>query len=170
MDRKQLLTLAGMAAATVVCLTAIWLAARQPLAGPPQSAASALVLAVRWLLAPGFCLFAGIGVTANRRFFSPEAIDGGRPAADHFLEINLRYNQNTLEQTVLAAIAWTGLAVAVPERSAALIPVLAGLFVAGRLSFWIGYLMAPWARAFGLALTFYPTAGTLVWLGIRAIG
>jgi len=30
------------------------------------------------------------------------------------LQINLRYNQNTLEQTVLAAVAWSGLGLALP--------------------------------------------------------
>jgi hypothetical protein len=33
-----------------------------------------------------------------------------RTPSSHSFEINLRYNQNTLEQTVLAVIAWTGLA------------------------------------------------------------
>jgi hypothetical protein len=34
----------------------------------------------------------------------------------------------------------------------------------GRLAFWIGYLYAPWARAFGMGLTAYPTFGALVYL------
>jgi hypothetical protein len=128
-----------------------------------------LALAVRWLLVPGLCLLAGIGFTASRRFFSEEAVDGGAPASRGAFEINLRYNMNTLEQTVLAAIAWTGLALALPAPDLGLIPALAGLFAAGRAAFWLGYLYAPWARAFGLGLTFYPTVAALVWLALRAL-
>jgi hypothetical protein len=69
---------------------------------------------------------------------------------------------------VLAAIAWTGLALALSARDLSLIPALAGLFAAGRVAFFAGYLYAPWARAFGLSLTFYPTIAALVWLAARA--
>jgi hypothetical protein len=54
---------------------------------------------------PGLCLLAGIGAAADRRFFSADAIDGTRTPQSRGLEVNLRYNRNTLEQTVLAAIA-----------------------------------------------------------------
>lgn len=168
MGRKQILILLGMLAAAVVCVTvASW-----GLNGPaPELAvtgpAGRLAFAAQWLLVPGLCLLAGIGLTANRRFFTESAIDGGRPEGASAFEINLRYNQNTLEQTVLAAVAWTGLALVLPASQLGLIPALAGLFAVGRATFWIGYLMAPWARAFGLGLTFYPTAVSLVWLAAQ---
>jgi hypothetical protein len=128
-----------------------------------------LAFAVRWLLVPGLCLLVGIGFTANRRFLSAEAIDGGPPRGPGAFDINLRYNTNTLEQTVLAAIAWTGLALTLPAGDLGLIPALAGLFAAGRATFWLGYLYAPWARAFGLGLTFYPTIAALIWLAAQAV-
>jgi hypothetical protein len=131
--------------------------------------AARLAYAIKWLLVPGLCLFAGIAMTANRRFFSPDAMNGTRAPQSPNLEINLRYNQNTLEQTVLAAIAWAGLALALPADRLQLIAMLAVLFAGGRILFWIGYLIAPWARAFGFGLTFYPTAAALVWLAWRAI-
>jgi hypothetical protein len=108
-------------------------------------------------------------MVANRRFFLPEAIDGSPAPESHTLEINLRYNQNTLEQTVLAAIAWTGLALALPHDRLALIPALAILFVVARALFWIGYLIAPGARAVGFGLTFYPTVLAFIWLAARAL-
>ena len=169
MIRKQLLVAAGILPAVVVCLAAF---VSLHLGGPAAQAVSAgdrLAYAARWLLAPGICLLAGVGMTGNRRFFSKEAIDGTREPADHALEINLRYNQNTLEQTVLAAVAWTGLALTLAPQDLRLIPALAGLFVVGRAAFWIGYLMAPWARAFGLGLTFYPTAVSLIWLVVQTV-
>lgn len=85
------------------------------------------------------------------------------------LDINLRYNRNTLEQTVLAAVAWTGLALELPQDRLWIVPELAVLFAAGRAAFWIGYLMAPWARAFGLGLTFYPTVAAYLWLAGRLL-
>jgi hypothetical protein len=166
MLRKQLLIVLGMAAAVAVCLVT-WRYALGRGDAAPVTAAARLALAVRWLLVPGLCLLAGIGMTANQRFLREDAIDGG-PAGGAF-EINRRYNLNTLEQTVLAAIAWTGLSLQLAPRDLTVIPALAALFGAGRLAFWLGYLYAPWARAFGLGLTFYPTAATLVWLAARTL-
>src|SRR6185503_18536006 len=131
--------------------------------------AARLAFAARWLLVPALCLLAGIGLTANRRFFIEDAIDGSPAPQSNALQINLRYNQNTLEQTVLAAIAWSGLALALPHERLGLIPLLAIFFATGRATFWLGYLIAPWARAFGLGLTFYPTVAALIWLAATAL-
>jgi len=106
---------------------------------------------------------------ANQRFFVADAIDGARASQSRLLEITLRYNQNTLEQTVLAAIAWAGLAVALPHEMLTLIPAMAIVFIAGRALFWIGYLIAPVARALGLGLSAYPTFAALVWLAWRGM-
>jgi hypothetical protein len=67
---------------------------------------------------------------------SGSARDGTRSPANYNLEINLRYNQNTVEQVILAAIAWFGLAVTLPVRSLYLIPAMAAAFVVGRARFW----------------------------------
>jgi hypothetical protein len=58
------------------------------------------------------------------RGFYADAIDGTRTPANHGLEIGLRYNLNTLEQTALAAIAWLGLAGGVPHTGLAFIPAM----------------------------------------------
>jgi hypothetical protein len=172
MLRKQAFVLVGMAFA-VAALALLWMrgAVHLPFPVPDgDDAAARLAFAARWLLLPGFSLLAGIGMVANRRFFVPDAIDGSRTPENSALEINLRYNQNTLEQLVLAAIAWTGLALALPHDRLALIPALAILFAVARAFFWIGYLITPTARALGFALTFYPTVAAFVWLGVRALG
>ena len=169
MTRKQILILLGMLAATAVCMAVAWLSlGRAPAAD--LATAERLALAARWMLVPGLCLLAGVGLTANRRFLSEQAIDGGAAVPGSAFDINLRYNLNTLEQAALAAIAWSGLALTLRPQNLSLIPALAGLFAVGRITFWIGYLFAPWARAFGLGLTFYPTAAALVWLAMRAVG
>jgi hypothetical protein len=164
--KKQVLILIGMAAA-LVAVVAVGRHALGAHDAGPVATAERLALAGRWLLVPGLCLMAGIGATANQRFLRADFIDGQRPSGPGFMDINLRYNQNTLEQTVLAAIAWTGLALELRPQDLSLIPALAGLFAVGRATFWIGYLYAPWARAFGLGLTAYPTFAALVWLAFR---
>lgn len=171
MLRKQVFVALGMMAAVFVLIflyNTPGIAARfAPPLGDDESAR--LAYAARWLLAPALCLLAGVGAMANRRFFSPDAMDGTRAPQSRSLEINLRYNQNTLEQTVLAAAAWAGLALILPHERLGLIGMLAVVFALGRALFWIGYLIAPWARAVGFGLTFYPTAVALVWLAVRAL-
>jgi hypothetical protein len=169
MARKQILIALGMLAAVAACLATWRLSLGQGPAADP-GVAERLGLAARWMLVPALTLLVGIGLTANRRFFAAQQIDGGEAPAGSPFDINQRYNRNTLEQTVLAAVAWTGLALALAPQDLSLIPALAVLFGVGRAAFWIGYLMAPWARAFGLGLTFYPTAAALVWLAVRAAG
>jgi hypothetical protein len=48
-----------------------------------------------------------------------------------------------------------------------LIPAMAIVFIAGRALFWIGYLIAPVARALGMGLSAYPTFAALIWLASR---
>lgn len=170
MLRKQVLIGIGMLAAVAICLLTVFGSWSLAVA-PPVSAEAGdrLAFVARWLLVPGLCLLAGIGMTANQRFLKADAIDGERSVGPGAFEVNLRYNQNTLEQTVLAAIAWAGLALASPLDDLSLIPKLALLFGVGRAAFWIGYLYAPWARAFGMGLTAYPSFGALVWLAWRAL-
>jgi hypothetical protein len=168
--RKQLIGFAGAAMAFLVVIL-VWFYAPPFFAQmtlPPDDVAARLAYVAHWLLVPGLTLLAGVWVAARRGFF-PDAIDGTRTPVSHNLEINLRYNQNTLEQVVLAAIAWTGLALALPRAQLFLIPEMALLFGVGRLAFWIGYLIYPMGRAFGMVLTILPTIGAFGWLVWQAI-
>jgi hypothetical protein len=165
MLRKQLAVAVGMGAAVIVLLYLWQHLAKLPLPRPDgNDQAARLAFVAHWLLLPAMALLAGILAIANQRFFIAGAIDGGRSPGGWFLEVTLRYNQNTLEQIVLAAIAWSGLALVLPHEQLGLIPGLAILFFAGRIIFWIGYLIAPAGRAFGLGLTAYPTFAALFWL------
>ena len=163
--RKQLLVAAqSVAAALVVVMVGLHASSLFATSLPAaDDLATRLAFALRWLLAPGCSLLAGVQVAAGRGFHA-DAIDGTPTPKSRLLEITLRYNRNTVEQVLLAAIAWLGLALAVPHAALALIPAMAGLFVAGRLLFWIGYLALPVARAFGMVLTALPTIAAYVWL------
>src|SRR5882672_4123048 len=166
MFRKQLVTIVGAAVGMVVVF-AVWIYRPHFAAAalPSEDTASRLAYAARWLLLPGVTLMMGI-MAAARRGFIRGAIEGTRTPDHYGLEITLRYNQNTLEQTVLAAIAWIGLALALPRDQLNVIPAMAYLFFFGRITFWIGYRLHPLARAFGMVLTALPTViayGWLVW-------
>ena len=169
--RQQLIGIAGALPAFII-VPATLLHARELFAFvalPPDGAADRLAFAIHWMLWPGLCLLAGI-VVAARRGFVPDAIDGTRTPASHSLEINLRYNQNTLEQIVLACPAWAALAVSLPLDSLCLIPAMAMLFVVGRAAFWIGYVLHPMGRAFGMVLTVLPTLASYGWLAWQMSG
>jgi hypothetical protein len=105
MSRKQLLILGGMLAAVAVGIIVVFYVDWGRPDPAPANAGERLAFAARWLLVPGLALFAGIGLTANQRFLKADAIDGERRVDSNAFEINLRYNQNTLEQTILAAVA-----------------------------------------------------------------
>ena len=165
--RKQLIGIGGsIPAFIIVALTAEHASGLYAFVSlPADDAGSRLAYALQWLLLPGLCLLVGV-ITAARRGFIADAIDGTRTPASHSLEINLRYNLNTLEQSLLAAIAWLNLATVLPRPQLVIIPAMATLFAVGRLTFFIGYLIYPMGRAFGMVLTVLPTLGAygyLVW-------
>ena len=163
--RKQLVGIAGALPAFVV--VALTLDHAGSLFGfvalPADDLSSRLAFALRWMMLPGISLLLGV-IVAGRRGFLADAIDGTRAPASRSLEINLRYNQNTLEQTLLACIAWSGLATSLPIEQMVLIPAMAALFAIGRAAFWIGYLIYPMGRAFGMVLTVLPTIASYAWL------
>lgn len=168
--RKQLVVVAGAMPAFMVVLLAARYASK--LFGfaalPADNIAARLAFAAQWLMVPGLTLLAGVWV-AGRRGFLADAVDGTRSPSSHSLEINLRYNQNTLEQTLLAAIAWINLSLVLPHERLVLIPAASILFGIGRATFWIGYLIYPTARAFGMVMTVLPTIAAYVWLVWRAL-
>lgn len=107
-------------------------------------------------------LAATIGNVARLRFFSPTDIAGGASTAGS-TDVN-RANallQNTLEQVALAVPIHVALAVLVAS-AVPLILALSTLFSVGRFLFWIGYAHGARSRAFGFALTFYPSVAGLI--------
>lgn len=109
-------------------------------------------------------LIAGILVVAQQRFWSSDYADGSAPVDGSRLDINRRYLTNTLEQSVIATVGLLALSVTVARDNIAYLPALASLFVIGRMCFWVGYHINPYARAFGLVLTLAPTLGVYVFL------
>lgn len=110
------------------------------------------------LLALGLCLTFCIGRMATHRFLSPEDIDGDPRRSDSPKGLELqKILQNTLEQVVLAAIAYTIWPTLAPEKWLGVLLVAPVLFVLGRILFITRHSHGATGRAFGFALTFYPT-------------
>jgi uncharacterized membrane protein YecN with MAPEG domain len=114
------------------------------------------IIVIAWLVA-------AIANVARIRFFSERDIAGGSAeAGSNEIRVAGSILQNTFEQAGLAII--THLVVAATlSRSSALITALVCLFALGRLLFWTGYARGAKSRAFGFALTFYPSV--LAFLG-----
>lgn len=154
MTREQQQVMGGMVLASV--LTAAALVAAYFLSGNGADfiRMSAPVASSLIALALVFC----IGNIAKKRFFNADIIDGA--ASDtpgSAVAVDKAVLQNTLEQTVLAAIVYNGLAAVAPGIAPTLLPVLVTLFLLGRAFFVFGYRQGAGGRAFGFALTFYPT-------------
>lgn len=176
LDRTQQGVLRNMLAALAVSLAALaaaiwwqpaWLT---PLAALPQR----LLFTLQWDAALPLCLALAIGSLARHRFFAPADIDGSglAPGTDR-ARVLQSVLQNTLEQTVLAVLAHLVWTAAMPRAWLAAIPAAVALFVVGRALFAFGYSRGAAARAFGFALTFYPTVlltlvavATLLWRAV----
>ena len=117
-----------------------------------------ITFVLKWEVVTALMLMIGIGTVARKRFFGP-GIDG-KPTPD--LEIDRIYVQNTLEQAFLAVLAHLGLLAHLSPEQLRIIPVLVLLWALGRILFWVGFKMSPTGRAFGFALTFYPTVTAIL--------
>lgn len=129
--------------------------------GPPAPLSQRLATAIMVDLTVVAWLAGGIANVARLRFFSPTDIAGsGRTDASTAVRDASAVLQNTLEQVALAVPVHIAAAVMI-ERSATLSIALGLMFTIGRTAFWRGYSHGAQARAFGFAMTFYPTLVTL---------
>ncbi len=176
LDDAQRRVMRNMLAALTLSVAALaWAAvAGPPFLLPPVDAASPFVWALTWDAGILVCLIVAIGNLARHRFFTPADIDGGGLTAGteraHVFQAVL---QNTLEQTVIAVLSHLFWAAVMPFGAQAALPVAAALFVVGRICFAAGYAGGAGARAFGFALTFYPTViltvSAFAWMIWRAV-
>jgi hypothetical protein len=114
-----------------------------------------IVFALRCQLFPALMLFAGIEAVAILRGL--ELISGRlAQTAGHSLHIHQRYVANTVEQLVPFSLVTIALST-FPTVDMRVIPTMAGLFVLGRVLFWIGYIVDPLYRALGMTITAVPT-------------
>ena len=174
-DAEQRRVLRGIAGALAVAVLVlgVGIAVTGPLVPPLPRLEDRLAYALRCDLFVVAWLAAGIAAVARARFLSPGDIGGaGLGAAGSGLAVARAVLQNTLEQVVLAVTGHLALASLLRGREMVLLPLLAVLFCAGRLAFWIGYPHGAGSRAFGFGLTFYPSvlalSGALALIVLRA--
>jgi uncharacterized membrane protein YecN with MAPEG domain len=137
--------------------------------GPTAALAQRLAVAILVDLTVLAWLAGGIAKVARLRFFSPTDIAGsGRTDASSAVRDASAILQNTLEQVVLAVPVHIAAAMVI-DRSVTLLIALGLIFTIGRIAFWRGYSHGARARAFGFALTFYPTVATLLVVAVFAV-
>ena len=131
---------------------ALWFALTRflpPLSGMDALGARMLVALKCLVVATLFALVAGVEAVAHERL-QGAAFD---PLAGHQtkrLQVNLRYLQNTLEQTVIFAVALFGLAAyATTGEAMRAVPAVTVIWVLNRYAFWIGYHRSAAIRGLG---------------------
>ncbi|HEX8526702.1 MAPEG family protein [Allosphingosinicella sp.] len=159
--KRQAGVAAGMAAGLVLTLAAImW-------PDLPQVPAATDVRIALWFacsLSVAFWLVVAVGRLAGHRFLTPADIDGGLSANSPRAALLQALIQNTLEQAVLAIVAYGAWLWLGPPERAALVVVFALYFAVGRLLFFVGYARGAPFRALGFTLSFYPTIALFVLL------
>ena len=157
---KQRGVLKGMLTGVVITLVALVTAVTvSPFPPPPDASAGArIAFAVKADLFLALWLAWCIGRLARHRFFTPDDIDGsGLTGGTERAKLLQSILQNSLEQTVLAALVHIAWSVALPVHWLSAIPAAVVLFLCGRVLFARGYVGGAPSRALGFALTFYPS-------------
>ncbi len=160
LSSEQKGVLAGMLFAAVAALAAVGLGAGwNPLGFYPGTPATwRLRVALGAGVLPAITLVLAIGRLASQRFHTPADIEGGGPGAGteraRLLQAQL---QNTLEQVLVAVIAYAAWASLMPATWLSAVPLCSLLFGLGRVLFFLRYDEGAAARSAGFALTFYPS-------------
>lgn len=176
----------GAIAGSIAISAVIWVALWQllpPLAGMDSIGARMLVALKCVALATLFCLVGGVEAIAHERLQS-NAFDPLQGHETKRLRVNLRYLQNTLEQTVIFAVGLFGLAAYLDSGSAMRIVIATTvIWILNRFAFWIGYHRSAAMRGLGapsmavslimllyvagrIGLDIAGTAGALVVIGL----
>ncbi|RZM03435.1 MAG: MAPEG family protein [Sphingomonas sp.] len=150
----------GMAAGLLVAIVALAVGLNSDAAGgPTETLGAAVAILGSWIAAT-------VGNVARLRFFDDSGIGAAATGADPLaIRIARAVAQNTLEQAVIAGFAYAALTYV--AGSAGTIALLVGCFSLGRVLFWTGYARGAAARAFGFALTFYPSVLALLVVLVR---
>ena len=171
-DREQQSVVRGVVSAVVFIVLSLATAYTwfPFMLGPFEGVSERLAFALKADIFVFVWLLAAVGQVANKRFFSPDDIQGGGLSVpSDQIRVPLSILQNTLEQSVLAVGAHLALSALLRDEEMALIVLLVVLFGIGRAAFWIGYKGGAGNRAFGFACTFYPTIAAFVLAAVLLI-
>lgn len=119
------------------------------------------------LFLPTIFLVICIGRLAKHRFFTAEDIDGSAlTQGTNTATLLQSLLQNTLEQLVITVCVYCMWCFTMPMGWLSILPLCSILFALGRIAFYLGYKKGAPSRAFGFALTFYPTVLLLLIMAI----
>lgn len=105
-----------------------------------------------------------VRMVSRVRFYSSEDNRGSAyTVPSEKITVPLAFLQNTLEQAVIAAAAYLGLATLLSGNALAVVPTAVLLFSIGRITFLRGYSKGAGGRAFGIVTTVLPTAAGYIW-------
>lgn len=130
----------------------------------PRAAQTAdrLAYAAAWMLPIAILLLVMTLATGLGRFFGGGA-DPTLNADSRYVDISRRSVTNTLEQSLIFALAALAMAAVTPAGQLGLLGSLVILFVIARLLFWFGYLRHPLYREAGMVLTYEINVVIIIW-------
>jgi hypothetical protein len=124
--------------------------------------ADRLAYAAAWLLPLAIVIFLMSAATGLGRFFGG-GTDPTLSTDSRYVDISRRVLTNTIEQSLVFALAALAMAALTPAGQLGLLGSLVILFVIARIVFWIGYLIDPLYREAGFALTAEINVVIIVW-------
>ena len=137
---------------------------------PLPTVADRMVFTLRWLCLSILPLVVGIIFVGHLRFIIIQTPKGDTSSLlQEALEGHSYCLQDTFLQTFIHSVIMLSLSTFLEEHAMKMMPILTVLFILGRLSFWIGYVHRPLARAFGFILTFFPTVLSLGYCIVRLL-
>lgn len=135
---------------------------------PLPTVADRIVFTLRFLCLSMLPLVGGIIYVGNLRFIFIQTPKSDVSAMlEETLDRHTYCLQDTFLQTFVHCVIMLSLSTFLEESAMKLTPILTILFILGRVAFWVGYVHRPLARAFGFALTFFPTLLSLCYCVIR---
>lgn len=115
-----------------------------------------LKLGIMCLVFPVTLFFLMIVRVGSQRFGNLSADPTKCEANTEGMKVDLRVLSNTHEQLMIFAINILALSVLIPYQFLSLLPIYSGVFVAGRVIFWVGYRRNVLWRAPGFAMSTLP--------------
>jgi hypothetical protein len=130
----------------------------------PTLATSGERLAYAAQLLVGVSVLVLLMVSACFRVFdTAKAEDPFANAESQPWRVHQRVLQNTVEQGLIFVPALLALAVRIDAEHTHVLPLLTGLWCAGRVLFWLGYRISPMLRGPGFEWTLFSSVAALGW-------
>nr|XP_006640015.1 PREDICTED: transmembrane protein 79-like [Lepisosteus oculatus]XP_015221102.1 PREDICTED: transmembrane protein 79-like [Lepisosteus oculatus] len=123
--------------------------------------ASRLVFAIRCCVVAAVPLLLAVLTGAVSRLCTSASLDPLEPCP-RGPALQQRFVAGSVEQLALYALNLVVMATFLPQEQLRVVPILAGLFVVGRLAYWMCLHMCSSGRGFGSGLTVFPLLAMMV--------